>query len=297
MRLFWTIVFAFASGAVFAASPEDDYIAARDKAIAAIAALENSNAPVETLDAAGAKALADLEKRLSVLVGPLAVAGFPAAGTINLESLSDSDIGYGMLDGLRYAKGDDGPSLVATTRGLVERWLQSRAAETDESLKLPAGIDEALKLDAFYAQAIGSDAAFTGTLDFPLKKPEGADMVIARLGGWTQDIGPIYDQQVIVTLVKGKSVMIASAPAAPPVPKIAACEAVWTAADTAAQKFQQAYQASDLKDEKAFDAANAAWEKGDSDYRACMGQHLPADPVFPALLAQAQGLADHMAGK
>lgn len=202
-----------------------------------------------------------------------------------------------MLDGLRYAKGDDGPSLLATTRGLVERWLQSRAAETDESLKLPAGIDEALKLDAFYTQAIGSDAAFTGTLDFPLKKPEGADMVIARLGGWTQDIGPIYDQQVIVTLVKGKSVMIASAPAAPPVPKIAACEAVWTAADAAAQKFQQAYQASDLKDEKAFDAANAAWEKGDADYRACMGKHLPGDPVFPALLAQAQELADHMAGK
>jgi hypothetical protein len=297
MRLFWTIVFALASGAVFAASPEDDYIAARDKAISAIAALENSNAPVETLDAAGAKALADLEKRLSVLVGPLAVAGFPAAGTINLESLSDSDIGYGMLDGLRYAKGDDGPSLLATTRGLVERWLKSRAAETDESLKLPAGIDEALRLDAFYAQAIGSDAAFTGTLDFPLKKPEGADIVIARLGGWTQDIGPIYDQQVVVTLVKGKSVMIASAPAAPPVPKIAACEAVWTAADTAAQKFQQAYQASDLKDEKAFDAANAAWEKGDADYRACMGERLPGDPVFPALLAQAQELADHMAGK
>jgi hypothetical protein len=297
MRLFWTIVFALASGADFAASPDDDYIAARDKAISAIAALENSNAPVETLDAAGAKALADLEKRLSVLVGPLAVAGFPAAGTINLESLSDSDIGYGMLDGLRYAKGDDGPSLLATTRGLVERWLKSRAAETDESLKLPAGIDEALKLDAFYAQAIGSDAAFTGTLDFPLKKSEGADIVIARLGGWTQDIGPIYDQQVVVTLVKGKSVMIASAPAAPPVPKIAACEAVWTAADTAAQKFQQAYQASDLKDEKAFDAANAAWEKGDADYRACMGERLPGDPVFPALLAQAQELADHMAGK
>lgn len=86
MRLFWTIVFALVSGAVFAASPEDDYIAARDKAISAIAALENSNEPVETLDAAGAKALADLEKRLSVLVGPLAVAGFPAAGTINLEA-------------------------------------------------------------------------------------------------------------------------------------------------------------------------------------------------------------------
>ncbi|MBB6412396.1 hypothetical protein [Mesorhizobium sangaii] len=297
MRLVWMIVFALATGAAFAASPEDDYIAARVKAISAIAALEGANEPVETLDAAGTKALADLEKRLSALLGPLAVSGFPATGTINLESLSDADIGFGMLDGLRYTNGDDGPSLVATTRGLLARWLQSKAAEMDASFRLPIGIDAALKLDAFYTQAINSDAAFTGTLDFPLKKPEGADIAFARLGGWAQDIGPNPDQQVIVTLVRGNSVMIASAPAAPPVPKIAACDALWASADAAAQKFQEAYQASDLKDQTAYDAANAAWENGDTDYRACMGEHLPSEPVFPALLAQAQQLADHMAGK
>ncbi|RUW79244.1 hypothetical protein EOA29_24470, partial [Mesorhizobium sp. M1E.F.Ca.ET.063.01.1.1] len=154
-----------------------------------------------------------------------------------------------------------------------------------------------LKLDGFYAQAIGSDAAFVKTLDFALKKPEGADIAIARLGGWTQDVGPIYDQQVVVAVVKGDRVLIAEAPAAPAVPKIAACEALWTAADATAQKFQQEYQGSDLKDQQAYDSANAAWEKGDGDYRACMGERLPDDPTFPALLAQAQELADHMAGK
>jgi len=297
MRLVLTLLFALAGSTALAASPEDDYIAARDKAISAIAALASSNAPVETLDAAGAKALADLEKRLSALVGPVTVKDFPATGTINIESLSDSDIGSGMLDGLRYTKGDDGPSLVATTRGLLERWLKAKAADTDESFKLPAGIDAALKVDAFYTQAINSDAAFEGTLDFPLKTPQGADVAFARLGGWTQDVGPIYEQDVIVTLVKGDSVRIMAAPAAPAVPKIAACDAVWAAADAAAQKFQEAYQASDLKDEKAFDSSNAAWDKGDSDYRACMSQHLPGDPAFPALLAQAQALADQMAGK
>ncbi|MBZ9775392.1 hypothetical protein [Mesorhizobium sp. CO1-1-8] len=297
MRLVWTIIFALMTGAVFAASPEDDYIATRDKAISAIAALASANEPVETLDATGAKALADLEGRLSTILGPLSVADFPANGTINLGSLSDADIGFGMLDGLRYAKSNDGPSLVATTRGLLERWLQSRAAELDEDFRLPADIDAALKLDAFYTQAINSDAAFTGTLDLSLKKPEGADIAFARLGGWAQDIGPNPDQQVIVTIVKGNSVMIAAAPAAAPMPKIAACDAVWVSADAAAQKFQEAYQASDLKDETAYDAANVAWEKGDADYRACMGQHLPSEPVFPALLAQAQALADHMAGK
>ncbi|RUT95536.1 hypothetical protein EOD23_32385 [Mesorhizobium sp. USDA-HM6] len=297
MRLVWTLLFALASGAAFAASPEDDYIAARDKAISDIAAQESSNAQVETLDAINTKALADLQRRLTTILGPLAVKDFPANGTINLESLSASDIGFGMLDGLRYAKDDEGPSIVATTRGLAERWLQSKADGDDESLRLPAGLDEALKLDGFYTQAIGSDAAFVKTLDFSLKKPEGADIAIARLGGWTQDVGPIYDQQIIVTLVKGDSVLIAEAPASPPVPKIAACEAIWTAADATAQKFQETYQGSDLKDQHAYDSANAAWEKGDGDFRACMGERLPGDPAFPALLAEAQQLADHMAGK
>ncbi|KUM24958.1 hypothetical protein AU467_28410 [Mesorhizobium loti] len=297
MRLVWTLLFALASSVAFAASPEDDYIAARDKAIADIAAREASNVEVETLDATNTKALADLQQRLSAILGPLAVKDFPATGTINLESLSASDIGFGMLDGLRYAKSDEGPSIVATTRGLTDRWLQSKADGDDESLRLPTGLDEALKLDAFYTQAIGADAAFVKTLDFSLQKPDGADIAIARLGGWTQDVGPIYDQQVVVAVVKGDRVLIAEAPASPPVPKIAACEALWTAADATAQKFQETYQGSDLKDQQAYDSANAAWEKGDSDYRACMGERLPGDPAFPALLAQAQQLADHMAGK
>lgn len=297
MRLIWTFVLALASSAAFAASPEDDYIAARDKAVSDIAALESSNTAVETLDAANTKAQADLEQRLSALLGPLAVKDFPTTGTINLESLSASDIGFGMLDGLRYAKSDEGPSIVVSTRGLTERWLQSKANQDDANLQLPAGIDEALKLDGFYTQAIGADAAFIKTLDFSVKKPEGADIAVARLGGWTQDVGPIYNQQVVVTIVKGDRVMIAEAPAAAPVPKIAACEALWTAADAAAQKFQETYQGSDLKDQQAYDSANAAWEKGDGDYRACMAERLPADPAFPALLKQAQELADSMAGK
>ncbi len=80
-------------------------------------------------------------------------------------------------------------------------------------------------------------------------------------------------------------------------PKIAACDSLWAAADAAAQKTQQTDQSSDQDDSSATDAANAAWEKGDADYRACMAQRLPGDPSFPALLKQAQDLADSMAGK
>src|SRR3954454_21102677 len=111
MRWVWTFLFALVSSVAVAASPEDDYVAARDKAIADIAALNSANAAIETIDAENEKALADLQQRLAGIIGPLAVKDFPPTGTINIESLSDSDIGYGMLDGLRYTKGDDGPSL------------------------------------------------------------------------------------------------------------------------------------------------------------------------------------------
>ncbi|RTL96987.1 MAG: hypothetical protein EKK31_27650 [Hyphomicrobiales bacterium] len=296
MRLVLTLLIALAGGAAVAASPEDDYIAARDKAIADITAQESANTPIETIDAQNEKALADLQQRLTAILGPLSVKDFPTTGTSNIQSLNASDIGYGMLDGLRYAQNDEGPSIVASTRGLTERWLKSKSAETEADFKLPTDIGAALKLDNFYTQAIGSDAAFSGTLDFPLKKPEGADMAFARLGGWTQDIGPIYEQRVVVSVVKGDRVLIAEAPASPAVPKIAQCDSIWAAADAAAQKAQQADQGSD-EESSASDPANAAWEKGDADYRACMAQRLPDDPSFPALLKQAQDLADGMAGK
>ncbi len=297
MRLVLTLLLTLSASAAYAASPEDDYIAARDKAMAAIAAQESANTAIETIDAQNEKDLADLQQRLATLLGPLQVKDFPATGTINLQSLNASDIGYGMLDGLRYSQSDDGPSIVVSTRGLTERWLKSKAAETDADFKLPTDIGEALKLDGFYTQAIGSDAAFSGTLDFSLKKPEGAEAVVARLGGWTQDVGPIYDQHVVVAVVKGDRVLIAEAPASPAVPKIAACDSIWAAADADAQKAQQADQGANQDDSTNTDAGNAAWEKGDADYRACMAQHLPGDPAFAGLLAQAQGLADSMAGK
>ena len=53
--------------------------------------------------------IADLQRQLDAIVGPFAVAGYPAAGKITLETLSDNDIGFGQLDGMVHSAGDDGP--------------------------------------------------------------------------------------------------------------------------------------------------------------------------------------------
>ncbi|MDR2857379.1 MAG: hypothetical protein LBV50_05985 [Novosphingobium sp.] len=280
------------AGAASAASPEQDYIALRDKAIARTAAMERAKTPIEQIDAENEKTLADLEKRLGDMLGPIAVKGFPQKGKIALETLNASDIDFGMLDGLRYFSDHDSPSLTVSTRGLTTRWLRSYP-----NLRLPVRIEDALKLDKFYADAIGSDVTFSKTLDLALETPGGADLAVARLGGWTQDVGPIYDQRIIVGVVVGDRVLIADAPAVPAVPRFSECDAVWAAANAEAEKHRTVYFDSKLQNQRAYAAVNVAWNKGNADYLACMARNLRADPSFPALLAQAQSLADRMAGR
>src|SRR5689334_22445889 len=114
----WVFIGAFLwlTPAAHAATAEDAYIAARDAAIAKIKALEAKS--VETSDKAQELARADLEKRLQEIVGDLDVEGFQHKGALNLESLSRNDVGFGMLDGLRFIAGDSGPQIVVTTDGL-----------------------------------------------------------------------------------------------------------------------------------------------------------------------------------
>ena len=90
------------AGGALAASPEADYLEARDKAIAEVKALENSKASQSAIDAAMDKALADLTKRLKDIVGPVSVKGFPGAGRLNSSTKLTEDVGYGNLDGVAY---------------------------------------------------------------------------------------------------------------------------------------------------------------------------------------------------
>lgn len=124
----WGFIGAFLwlTPAACAATAEDAYIAARDAAIAKIKGL----AAKESADVTGKaqeRARADLERRLQEIVGDLDAEGFRRKGALNLESLSRSDVGFGMLDGLRFVKGDSGPQIVLTTDGLLDRWLRAPA--------------------------------------------------------------------------------------------------------------------------------------------------------------------------
>jgi len=300
MRMASSILFCLclATSAARAASPEDAYLAARDKHISHIKAMEKAKASAEKVDAEQNKARADLETRLRGLLGDVSVKGFPAAGKINLDSLSDQDEGFGMLDGLVYAEGgEDGSRLVVTTRILLDKWLAARAREKDEALRLPPDLAGALRLDPFYTFSISSGSGFTRSATLEVTPPEGAELVRAVLGGWAQDIGPNPNYSLVVTLVKGGRAYIGSMPPKTAIGKIAVCEEIWSQALQEVEKLRAAWRASKRKDQMTFDADTKAEEKGDRDFHACFMERAPKEPFYPALVKEAQELADRLAGK
>ena len=299
MRLIGLALLALAlfAGGALAASPEDDYVAARDKDLARIKRLVAAKTDDNKVQAEQDKMIADLQSRLDAIVGPFAVTGYPAAGKITLETLSQSDIGFDQLDGMVHASDDDGPQVIVTMRGLVDRWLRERSAEKDALDRLPANLDAALRDDSFYTFSVSDDAAFGKTADLAIAKPAGADFVVAELGGFAQDIGPNPRQEIIVTLQKGGRVYIASQVAKTALGKIDDCEAVWTAAMKKSEDLRAAYQKSGAKNEKLFDDGTKAEDDGDKAYRACLVARTPQQPYYAALVAEAQEIADRLAGK
>ena len=292
---FALIALALSSGGALAGSPEDDYVAARDKDIARIQRLTAAKTDDKKVDAEQTQMLADLQKRLAAIVGPFAVAGYPAAGKFTLETLSGGDIGFGQLDGMVHSAGDDGPQVIVTTRGLVDRWLSARSTEKDADGRLPAKLEAALREDGFYTFAVSEDAAFGKTAELAIAKPAGADLVVAALGGFAQDIGPNPRQEIVVTLQKAGRVYIASQVAKTAIGKIDACEAIWTAANKASEDLWKAYEKAGSKDEKLLDQRSKAEDDGDKAYRACLVAKTPQQAYYPALVKEAQEVADRLA--
>lgn len=271
-----------------AASPEEAYVAARDAAFAKIRKLEAGGA-VNT-DKEQRKLLADLEKRLRSIVGGLSAAGYPATGKIASDGLSENEVGAGLLDSLRFSKGDGGPQAYVTTDGLFDNWLRTQADYWKKAQKSVPTIDEALENDEFYAEAIAGDAAFSKTADIQIEKPEGASYVVAMLGGWAQDIGPTTEQNIIVAVRRNGKVYIADQTSKKAKP-IAVCEAIWTEAMKKSEGAPGTH-VKESEDQRSFEASSAILDKGDKDYRACYAARAPKEAFFAELTAEAQSIAN-----
>ena len=192
-----------------AVSPEDAYLAARDRYIASFkttASAKDEKAAFARHD----KAVRDLEQQLKAIVGPFSASGFPAEGKLNLVSLFPDDIGFGMLDGLVYGEGESAKSIVVTTDSLLDKWLLGRpkGRSIDD---IPTSAAAAVKTENFYAQAVNSDSAAANYGEIPVAAPPGAKFAHAMLS--LIGNGPLVPgtpDRIFVALEQGGRVFIVS---------------------------------------------------------------------------------------
>jgi hypothetical protein len=261
------------AGGALAASPEATYLAARDKAIAEIKALQDTKTSESAIQAAEDKATADLVKQLKDIIGPVAIEGFASADHLNIALREEQ--GYGELDGLA-SYGKDNQTFVVTTRSLTQRWLEASATDNDKTKRQPTAIDAAARGEDFYNGSLYTDVTFSKYTDLPVAKPAGADLVVAALGGLSQGFEAEAPDTIVATIVKGERVFVASVPRKTPVANIRACAPLWAKA-----------QHGGLAD------ADSSAAKS---YRACFSQHAAKEGSFAGLTKEAQSLVARFAG-
>ena len=269
-----------------AASLEEKYFETRDNFIRQFSTASSPEADsYEKTHSKLEKALSKLEKQLQLIIGPVDVAHFPKRGKINLETLEQGDGGFGQVDGLRF--GSEHQLLFVTTTGLLNAYLQQHK-------KLPTELGKLAKAEEFYSSVFDWDAAVTHFAEVPVRTTNDKSFAYAFLGLWAQDIGPFPPKTLFVFFANGDRVFVVSTEAQSNIDQIAECKDVWDGFKKKSDAAFAAYQASELKEQKASDDMVRYEEEGFRAYCRCFEQRAKMEPFFKQLTEQAQTLVDNL---
>ncbi|WP_233237442.1 hypothetical protein [Bordetella sp. LUAb4] len=243
------------------ASPADDYLKQK-KQITADVEQAVAKGPIEDADKLDQQALLELQATLRKLVGPLDIEGFPAEGKIALETLEQDQEGSGGLDGLSYTSADGQRQLLVTTKALLTAWFNTNGQVVERDDALAA----AITTPEFYTAVINDGAAVYRYAALPVETDKTGTIAKAILFKQGQDdVAPAAPDQIGVTEIHGNRVYV-----------------LWqkiTVHDVAQCK-------------NAYKPARDTQET----FESCFAQHLPAQGDYSALVKQAQGITDELAG-
>jgi hypothetical protein len=265
-----------------AASPEEKYFEARDNFIREF---EKASGPIDVLDEKDRHALAELEKQLKSIVGPVNVEGFPKEGKVNLETLQKGDLGFGQVDGLRFSSEQE--YLFVTTDNILKKYLA-------EQSELPKDLTELSKTDEFYTLALSGEAAVTYFAEIPVKSTNGKSYVRAFLGLVAQDIGPFIPKAIFVLVTNGNRILAVQSPAAAEITEIPQCRNEWEKFAKKKADAHQVYESSGLKNEKALDEGLQYEQQGFEAYQRCYEREAKNQKFFVPLEKQAQSIVDRL---
>src|SRR5436309_1922190 len=231
-------------------------------------------------------ALAELEKQLKAIVGPVNVEGFPKEGKINLETLQNGDLGFGQVDGLRFNARQE--YLFVTTDNLLKKYLAGQP-------ELPKDLAELSRTGEFYADALTSEAAVTYFAEIPVKSPNEKSYVRAFLGLTAQDIGPFIPKDIFVLVTKGNRILAVQSPAAVEITEIPQCRNEWDRFAKKKADAMEVYRSSGSNNEKAFDESVQQYEQqGFEAYQRCYDREAKNQKFFASLKKQAQSIVDRL---
>jgi hypothetical protein len=286
-----------APAATLAASPEDAYLAARDRYIATF----KKPAKDETkLYAQNEKALKELEQQLKPIVGPFAAQGFAAEGKINLDSLFPEDEGFGMLDGLVYGETESDKSVVVTTDSLFDKWLLTHRDlwAKDANTPIAAAGEAAVKTEDFYARAVNTDSAVAHYAELPVVAPTGAKFTHATLS--LMGNGPLVPgapDRIYVALEQNGRVFIVDEKLDVPVPPIPACDGAGADYTKKAEATDKVFMDGGGKNKKLLDAVEKLHSQADHAVCACFADKVKGAPAYNAAVAQAAAVVAALTGK
>ncbi len=265
VRSILVMLVLFAGTPAGAQSLEQEYIAAHDRAIAALQKKWGDCQNIKDVNAMWTDAgqfrpgLAAAMRRVLPAAAPK---GFPGPGKLSPAGLyCDEDAAD--LDGIAFWK--ESNVVIVTTEGLLRHWLQAHKDWWKDN-PLPVDPGAAFRSATFYSLAVGMGAAFSGHAELPVDKPAGT--VAAAVLGTRSNGGVIWPPERIgVAVMKGGKVHVADVELAVKFAPAAACDAL-----------------------KANDPALEAYGK-------CWEQRFRNDPAFAAATRQAQRLMDSLAGE
>ncbi|MFG1299675.1 hypothetical protein V5F49_07745 [Xanthobacter sp. V3C-3] len=272
------------------AGPQEDYVAARDKAIAdSIAAAKAQKSGDDAVIKREEAARKDLAKKLAAALGPLKFKGLGGPEYSLQLFIYDESAPTRQLDGLAFASKDYSTRLVVAPESQFQAWLAARAKDPEAPAALAGGVKPAMTTSEFYGDALGfENGYFQPYIDLPVTAPPG-ETAFAVLGQQLDDVSgnSAPNELFIVRIADGKAIagVTGAKLAIKPIP---ACDAVWKPFKAKADALQKQVEKDNKNEDPRWEEITKIQDEGSVAYRACFAKEAPAQPFFAAAVKKAE---------
>lgn len=281
------------------ADPLGDYIAARDKAIAAsLDAAKADKSGDEAVMKREEADMAELAKRLVAVLGPLKFKGLGAPSYTLYSFIYDVSGPTRQLDGLAFANKDITTRLVVTPEPVFQSWLAARAKDAEAPAALGAGVAQAAGVAEFYTDAIGFDGGFFQPyVTIPVAAAPG-ETAVAVLGLQTEEPpgNTAPDDIAIVRIADGKG-FVGLTQAKLNIKGVPACDAVWKPYQVKVEALTKAVEAENKPEDPRWDEIVKISDEGSVAYRECFTKEAPKQPFFANAVKRAEAFLQTSRGK